>query len=47
VRRTTIGTDKGEVSLPSLAATVDGVVQPLGKVPALGEHTDRIRAEFA
>jgi hypothetical protein len=29
VRRTTIGTDKGEVSLP-----------------ALGEHSDAIRAEF-
>jgi crotonobetainyl-CoA:carnitine CoA-transferase CaiB-like acyl-CoA transferase len=47
VRRTTIATDKGEVSLPSLAATVDGVVQTLGKVPALGEHTDPVRAEFA
>jgi itaconate CoA-transferase len=47
VRRTTIGTDKGDVSLPALAATVDGAVHKLGKVPALGEHTEKIRAEFA
>ncbi|MCW5748407.1 MAG: CoA transferase [Alphaproteobacteria bacterium] len=47
VRRTTIATESGEVSLPALAATVDGRVQPLGKVPALGEHTEKIRAEFA
>lgn len=46
VRRTTIATDKGEVSLPALAATVNGAVQPLGKVPALGEHTAKVRAEF-
>ncbi len=47
VRRTTIATDKGDVSLPGLAATVDGMVQKLGKVPALGEHTATVRAEFA
>jgi len=46
VRRTTIATDQGEISLPALAATVDGAVQPLGKVPALGEHTDKVRTEF-
>jgi itaconate CoA-transferase len=46
VRRTTIGTDKGEVSLPALAATFDNDVRKLGKVPALGEHSDAIRAEF-
>jgi itaconate CoA-transferase len=46
VRRTTIGTDKGDVSLPALAATIDNEVRTLGKVPALGEHSDMIRAEF-
>ncbi len=47
VRRTTIDTDKGEISLPALAATIDRTVTPLGKVPALGEHSAKIRAEFA
>jgi crotonobetainyl-CoA:carnitine CoA-transferase CaiB-like acyl-CoA transferase len=47
VRRTTITMDKGEVSLPALAATIDGTIQRLGRVPALGEHTAKVRAEFA
>ena len=47
VRRTTIGTDKGEISLPDLAATIDRTVTALGKVPALGEHSAKVRAEFA
>lgn len=47
LRRTALDTAAGEVSLPALAATVDGAVQRLGRVPALGEHTEAIRREFA
>jgi crotonobetainyl-CoA:carnitine CoA-transferase CaiB-like acyl-CoA transferase len=47
VRRTTITAGTGDISLPALAATVDGAVQRLGRVPALGEHTAKVRAEFA
>lgn len=47
VRRTTITAASGDVSVPALAATIDGDVRKLGKVPALGEHTERVRAEFA
>ena len=46
VRRTTISTDKDEVSQPALAATIDNEVRALGKVPSLGENSDAIRAEF-
>ena len=47
VRRTTIAAECGEIPLPALAATMDGEVRRLGAVPRLGEHTARVRDEFA
>ncbi len=47
LRRTTIDTLGGEVSLPAPAATIDGEPRRLGRVPELGEHTAAARAEFA
>jgi itaconate CoA-transferase len=47
LRRTTFGSSAGPIELPALAATIDNTVQPLGRVPELGEHTEKVRAEFA
>jgi itaconate CoA-transferase len=47
LRRTTFGSSAGPIELPALAATIDSTVQPLGRVPELGEHTEKVRAEFA
>jgi itaconate CoA-transferase len=47
LRRATMDSPGGEISVPALAATIDGSVQRLGRVPALGEHTEAVRAEFA
>ena len=47
LRRTTLGTSHGPIETAALAATIDGEVQPLGRVPTLGEHSARIREEFA
>jgi crotonobetainyl-CoA:carnitine CoA-transferase CaiB-like acyl-CoA transferase len=48
LRRTTITGERGsEVSLPALAASYPGQPERLGRVPALGEHGDLIRKEFA
>ena len=47
LRRTTFGSSAGPIELPALAATIDNTVQPLGRVPELGEHTETVRAEFA
>ncbi len=47
LRRTVFTTDKGEVSMPALAASWAGEPERLGDVPALGQHTDQVRREFA
>lgn len=47
LRRTTLSAKAGEIPLPAPAATIDGGAPRLGKVPALGEHTAAVRAEFA
>ncbi len=47
LRRTTLGTSHGPIETAALAATIDGSVQPLGRVPVLGEHSTKIREEFA
>ena len=47
LRRITIGSPSGPVSLPAPAPLGAGPSRRYGAVPALGEHTDRIRAEFA
>jgi crotonobetainyl-CoA:carnitine CoA-transferase CaiB-like acyl-CoA transferase len=47
LRRTTLQSSLGSIELAALAATIDGEVQPLGRVPSLGEHTEAVRREFA
>ena len=46
LRRTEIAGVNGPVSLPALAADFEGQPERLGKVPALGEHTETVRREF-
>jgi formyl-CoA transferase len=46
LRRITVGTPSGPVSMPAPAARRDGDDRHYGAVPALGEHSTRIRAEF-
>jgi len=47
LRRTTIGTEQGEIALPALAASYAGEPERLGEVPTIGQHSDLIRREFA
>ena len=46
VRRTTIATDQGDVSLPALAASWNGEPERLGDVPTVGQHSEQVRREF-
>ena len=46
LRRITVGTPSGPVDYPAPAAQRDGERRSYGAVPALGEHSDAIRAEF-
>jgi itaconate CoA-transferase len=46
LRRIEVGTPSGPVSYPAPAARSDGEVRCYGPVPALGEHTEKIWAEF-
>ena len=47
LRRTVFTSNKGEVSIPALAASYAGEPERLGDVPTLGQHTDQVRREFA
>ncbi|HEX6980686.1 MAG TPA: CaiB/BaiF CoA-transferase family protein [Alphaproteobacteria bacterium] len=47
LRRMEIETPQGRVSLPAPPAQIVGDSPRLGPVPALGEHSDAIRREFA
>jgi crotonobetainyl-CoA:carnitine CoA-transferase CaiB-like acyl-CoA transferase len=47
LRRATVVTPKGEVALPAPPAQFVGEPRALRPVPALGEHGDAIRREFA
>jgi len=47
LKRTTVGTPAGEVSIVAPAASFRGEPVELGPVPALGEHTALVRREFA
>ena len=47
LRRITVGTASGPVSYPAPAAKRGSASEPYGPVPALGEHTAKVRAEFA
>jgi len=46
LRRITIGTPSGPVSYPAPAGQNAAASRHYGAVPALGEHTERVRAEF-
>ena len=47
LRRATVDTPNGPVSLAAPPALFSEAARPLGPVPALGEHSAGIRAEFA
>ena len=46
LRRISVDTPTGPASMPAPSAIHDGVPRKLGAVPALGQHTDMVRAEF-
>jgi itaconate CoA-transferase len=46
LRRIEVGTPSGVVSYPAPPARIDATPRRYGAVPALGEHTAKIRAEF-
>jgi itaconate CoA-transferase len=46
LRRITVGTPSGPVSYPAPAEAHAAASRHYGPVPALGEHTERLRAEF-
>jgi itaconate CoA-transferase len=46
LRRIKVGTPSGEAFYPAPAAQWIGEQRHYGKVPALGEHTEKVRAEF-
>jgi itaconate CoA-transferase len=46
MRRVSVGSPTGPVSMPAPSAVHDGVPRRYGPVPALGEHTEVIRREF-
>ena len=46
LRRITVGTPSGPVSYPAPAEQHASTSRHYGPVPALGEHTDKARAEF-
>jgi itaconate CoA-transferase len=47
LRRVTIGTPNGHVALPAPPAQVVGETRRIGPVPAVGQHSEAIRSEFA
>ncbi len=46
LRRITVGTPSGPVSYPAPAAQSAAMTRRYGPVPAVGEHTAKVRAEF-
>ena len=46
LRRITIGSPTGPVSYPAPAASWPGAPRHYGAIPALGEHSEKIRKEF-
>lgn len=47
LRRTPAETEAGPLALPAAPAIHDGQARPFGRVPALGEQTEAVRAEFS
>ncbi|MBI4274653.1 MAG: CoA transferase [Rhizobiales bacterium] len=46
LRRITVGAPSGPVSMPAPAPIRSGDPRRYGAIPALGEHTEKVRAEF-
>ena len=46
LRRITVGTPSGPVSYPAPAGQNASAARHYGPVPALGQHTETVRAEF-
>jgi formyl-CoA transferase len=46
LRRISVGTPSGPVAYPAPAAQRAGAERRYGSVPALGQHTEKVRAEF-
>jgi formyl-CoA transferase len=46
LRRITIGSPGGPLSYPAPAAQWGGEARKYGPVPAVGEHTEKIKVEF-
>ena len=46
LRRITVGAPSGPVSYPAPAPLRSGVPRKYGPVPALGEHSEKVRKEF-
>ncbi len=47
LRRITVGSPSGPVSIPAPAPIRAGDERHYGAIPALGEHTEMVRKEFA
>jgi len=47
LRRATVGTPNGDVSIAAPPVLTSGGPRGLGPVPAIGEHSAAIRAEFS
>jgi crotonobetainyl-CoA:carnitine CoA-transferase CaiB-like acyl-CoA transferase len=47
LRRAVVPTPNGDVTVPAPPPRVAGETVALGRVPAIGEHSERIRKEFA
>jgi crotonobetainyl-CoA:carnitine CoA-transferase CaiB-like acyl-CoA transferase len=47
LRRAVVATPNGDVTVPAPPPRIAGESVALGRVPAIGEHNDRIRREFA
>ena len=45
LRRVTVETPSGPAAMPAPAPVIEGT-RRYGRVPALGEHTEKVRAEF-
>ena len=46
LRRITVGAPSGPVAMPAPAPLLAGQERNYGPIPALGEHTEKIKAEF-
>ncbi len=47
LRRITIGSENGPISMPAPPVQRAGETRKYAPIPALGEHTERVKAEFA